>query len=50
MLLYFPNNDEFVYNFQKLLTNMNNCKPSLSVVTGDFNSDVPPGGLLISKL
>ena len=35
------NNDEFdtfLSNFQKLLNDKNNCKPSLSVVIGDFNS------------
>ena len=35
------NNDEFntfLSNFQKLLNDKNNRKPSLSVVTGDFNS------------
>ena len=25
-------------NFQKLLNDIENCKPSLSIVTGDFNS------------
>ena len=28
----------FSSNFQKLLNDINNRKPSLSVVTGDFNS------------
>ena len=35
------NNDKFdifLSNFQKLLNDINNHKPSLSVVTGDFNS------------
>ena len=35
------NNDEFdsfSSNFQKLLNDINNRKPSSSVVTGDFNS------------
>ena len=30
--------DTFLSNFQKLLNDINNCKPSLSVVTGNFNS------------
>ena len=35
------NNDEFdsiLSNFQKLLNDINNRKPSSSAVTGDFNS------------
>ena len=35
------NNDEFdafLFNFQKLLNDIDNRKPSLSIVTGDFNS------------
>ena len=30
--------DTFLSNFQMLLNDINNRKPSLSVVTGDFNS------------
>ena len=30
--------DSFPSNFQKLLNDIENCKPSLSIVTGDFNS------------
>ena len=30
--------DSFLSNFQKLLNDIENCKPSLSIVTGDFNS------------
>ena len=30
--------EAFLSNFQMLLNDINNCKPSLSVTTGDFNS------------
>ena len=30
--------DSFLSNFQKLLQDIENCKPSFSIVTGDFNS------------
>ena len=30
--------DSFLSNFQKLLNDIENCKPSLSIVTGNFNS------------
>ena len=35
------NKDEFALflsNFQKLLDKMNSCKPTISIITGDFNS------------
>ena len=35
------NNNEFevfLYNMEKLLSDINKCKPSLSVITGDFNA------------
>ena len=28
----------FLYNMEKLLSDINKCKPSLSVITGDFNA------------
>ena len=43
-------NDEFeafLSNFQMLLNDINNRKPSLSVITGDFIQDVLLGGLMI---
>ena len=30
--------DLFLSNFQKLLSDINECKPFLSVITGDFNA------------
>ena len=35
------NNNEFevfLYNMEKLLSDINKCKPSLSIITGDFNA------------
>ena len=29
--------DSFLYNLKKLLSDINNRKPTLSIVTGDFN-------------
>ena len=51
--------DSFLSNLQKLLNDIENCKPSLSIVTGDFNSrcsswwpnDInTPGGLKFYSL
>ena len=30
--------DSFLYNLKKLLSDINNRKPTLSIVTGDFNA------------
>ena len=31
-------NDSFLTNFQKILNEISNHKPSLSIITGDFNA------------
>ena len=47
------NNNEFqvfLSNMKKLLSNINNYKPSLSVITGDFNARSSTGGVKTSTL
>ena len=39
--------DAFLSNFEQLLRDINELKPSLSVITGDFNARSSSGGLMI---
>ena len=39
--------ESFLYNLKKLLSDMNNRKPTLSIVTGDLMQNLILGGLMI---
>ena len=39
--------DSFLFNLEKILSDINNPKPALSIITGNLMQDLSPGGLKI---
>ena len=42
--------DSFLFNLEKLVSDINNRKPALSIITGYFMQDLSRGGLMILTL